>query len=71
MLFVESKVKMAAISSMTNGDNWVENLSVAKNLINANEDSYTIRVRGGDSNDPNKKATDPSVPKLPPCLVKA
>lgn len=59
LLFVESKVKMATINSITNGDSWVENLSVAKNLINTNEDSFTIRVRGGDSNDPSKKATDP------------
>ena len=56
---MESKVKMATINSMTNGDSWVENLSVAKNLINTNEDSFTIRVRGGDSNEPNKKATNP------------
>jgi len=59
LLFVESKVEMATINTMTNTESLTENLSTAKNLINTNEDLYTIRVRGGDSNDPNKKATDP------------
>jgi hypothetical protein len=49
---------MAPISDMTNNERWVEKLNVSHNLINDNE-SFTLRVRGGDSADPSKKSTDP------------
>lgn len=50
---------MASNNAISSGENWVENLKVAKNLINTNEENFTLRVRGGDSNDPSRKSTDP------------
>jgi len=46
---------MASVNEISN----VGNLKSTKNLINLNSETFTLRVRGGDSNDPLKKATDP------------
>jgi hypothetical protein len=48
---------MASISEIANKEKLLENLNKPSNLIINNDDSYTLRVRGGDGAD--KKSTDP------------
>lgn len=50
---------MTKYNSDTN-ENWIENLNNTKtvNLINTST-SFTLRVRGGDSENSDKKSTDP------------
>lgn len=47
------------MNQMSNNESWIENLQASKNLTAIDNDSFTLRVRGGDSSDANKKATDP------------
>jgi hypothetical protein len=48
---------MASVSEIS-GTEWIDNLKNTKNLINNDYESFTLRVRGGDSNN-SKKATNP------------
>lgn len=50
---------MAQISEITGDENWIDNLKSTKNLINADYDNFTLRVRGGDSNKSGKPPTNP------------
>ena len=54
---MELKVNMVSISEMTN-ENWIAKLNKSNNLID-NDETFTLRVRGGDHNDSGKKSTDP------------